>query len=230
MGLFNKFKKNVLSSEERRQLSNQKIKKLGIACLEGLPIREDSSHLKLKSFDEICERAVACLIVIQLACDINNGEDYEKSKEFVVETLDNFGVGDKLLPKERRLLDGTYSRQDVIDVAWTYECYWSLVWALKLVNKIDMPDNICDCDRAIALVSMCKTMEEFKKGCKLRDIEEILDMYDLYFRYHWACEEKRLRPETNIGPLNPEVVMERRRGLEWLVSEETDWDEISLDT
>ena len=55
-------------------------------------------------------------------------------------------------------------------------------------------------------------------------------MLDLFYCYHWACVEKQIRPETKIGKLNPEVVVERRKGLEWLISEEKDWDNISLDT
>ena len=55
-------------------------------------------------------------------------------------------------------------------------------------------------------------------------------MLDLYYRYHWACVEKQVNPNTNIGLLNPGVVVERRRGLEWLFSEEDDWNKISLDT
>lgn len=55
-------------------------------------------------------------------------------------------------------------------------------------------------------------------------------MLDLYFRYDWACVEKRVKPETSIGNLNSSVVTERRRGLEWLISEEQDWYDISLDT
>ena len=43
-------------------------------------------------------------------------------------------------------------------------------------------------------------------------------------------EEKRLRPETEIKDLNPDVLMERRRGLEWLISEESNWFDISMDT
>jgi len=57
-----------------------------------------------------------------------------------------------------------------------------------------------------------------------------LDMLDLYYRYHWACVEKRVQPNTNIGPLNPDVVVERRKGLEWVISDIEEWDEISLDT
>ena len=33
-----------------------------------------------------------------------------------------------------------------------------------------------------------------------------------------------------IGDLNMEVVFERRRGLEWLISQENDWHEIALHT
>ena len=55
-------------------------------------------------------------------------------------------------------------------------------------------------------------------------------MLDLYYRYHWACVEKRIKPDTIIGSLDGEVVWERRRGLEWLVSDMEDWNKISLDT
>ena len=56
-------------------------------------------------------------------------------------------------------------------------------------------------------------------------------MLDLHYRFHWACVEKRINPDSiNIADLNPEVVYERRRGLEWLFSDEDDWYEISLDT
>lgn len=89
---------------------------------------------------------------------------------------------------------------------------------------------ICDCQKAIELVTSSKNVNEFKDKCKMRNIEEILDMLDLFYRYHWATTQKRLHPETPIGTLNPSIVVERRRGLEWLISEEKDWYDISLDT
>ena len=113
---------------------------------------------------------------------------------------------------------------------WSYECYWSLVWALGLIDDIKDASGICDCKKAGSIVYDCKNYDEFKSKCKLRDIEEILDMLDLYYRYHWACVEKRIKPDTIIGSLDSEVVWERRRGLEWLVSDMEDWNKISLDT
>ena len=215
---------------ERRNNSNKKIKKLGIACLETLPVIEDSTQVSLKDIDTICKRAIACLISTQLAIDISENNDYDSSKTFFLNMLKQYGVQDNLIEKEKRIFNGKYSKQDVIDVVWSYEAYWSLVWTLGLVENIDYPNQICDCEKAIMLVSTCKTYDDFKCKCKIRDIEEILDMLDLYYRYDWAVTEKRINPDTLIADLNPDVVVERRKGLEWLIANEEDWDEISLDT
>lgn len=222
----------IISSEDRRKKSNEKIKKMGIACLENLPLIEDSKSVTLKSIDEICKRAVASLLAIQLACDIAQENDYDESKKIIDKILKKCNAENDLLLKEKRLFDNDYSRQDAIDVVWTYEAYWALVWALGLIetSEIESPDSICDCQKAIRLFFDCDSTDEFKSKCKPRNIEEVLDMLDLYYRYHWACVEKSINPDTEIGDLNPEVVVERRRGLEWLISDEDDWNNISLDT
>lgn len=229
MKLFNKNSKPK-TGKERRSISNEKIQKLGIVCFENLPTIEESTQVKLKSIDDICKRAIACLISTQVACDIGKGSDYEESRSFFTDYLKKFGVEENLIAKERKLFDGSYNMQDALDVSWTYEAYWSLLWALGLVKDIEYPYDICDCEKAIQTVVRCDSFDDFKSKCKMRDIEEVLDMVDLYFRYHWATTEHRLHPEAPIGNLNSEVVAERRRGLEWLISEENDWNDISLDT
>lgn len=222
--------KAVRPSQERRAASNERIKGMGIACLEQLPLLPSADQVRQRSLDEICRRAIACLLSTQLGCDIENDE-YDEGRELFGGLLERFGVADCLNEKEQRLFDGTYSKQDAIDVVWTYECYWALCWALGLIED-DIADasRICDCDRAIRLVAGCASYEEFRQNCRPREMEEILDMLDLFYRYDWACTEKRLHPETTIGSLNPEVVTERRRGLEWLIAEKEDWFYISLDT
>lgn len=130
-----------ISNIERRNNSNKKIKQLGIACLETLPVIEDSTQVSLKDIDTICKRAIACLISTQLAIDISENNDYDSSKTFFLNMLKQYGVQDNLIEKE-----------------------------------------------------------------------------------------KRINPDTLIADLNPDVVVERRKGLEWLIANEEDWDEISLDT
>ncbi|HAV89945.1 MAG TPA: hypothetical protein DCW44_01525 [Eubacterium sp.] len=45
-----------------------------------------------------------------------------------------------------------------------------------------------------------------------------------------SCVEKQIHPETPIGNVNFDVVVERRRALEWLISDENDWFNIDLNT
>lgn len=222
--------RNFKTAEERRNSSNEFIKNMKIACLETLPLLETSKEVKLKSIDTICKRAIACLLSIQLACDIEENRDYEESKKLFTKLLKEYNVEEALLEKERKIFDNKFTKQDVIDVTWTYEAYWSLIWALGLIDDIKVPNDICNCQKAITIVGDCKDFKEFKSKCKIRDKEEILDMLDLYYRYHWACVEKRINPDTNIANILPDVVVERRKGLEWLFSKETDWNDISLDT
>ena len=220
----------MISPEERRTKTNQKLKEMGIAYIDMLPVVESSEQVNLKSLDEIAKRCVASLLAIQLGCDINSDNDYNDSKEYFSKMLKDFGVEDSLLPKEKKLFDGNYDKQDAIDVVWTYEAYWSLCWALGLVDDIEDASSICDIDKAISFVSKSKNLEDFKSKCKVRDIEEILDMLDLYYRYHWAVTEHQLNPDTKIGNLNDDIVVERRRGLEWLFLDMNDWFDIPLNT
>ena len=197
---------------------------------EYLPLREDSSDVKLKTLDQICKRIIASVLSIQLACDICEGNDYEEAKGYMQPYLDFFKVKDSLFDNEQELFNSQIDQHSALQIVWDYEAVWSLLWALSFVEDMDKPFNTCDTEKVISIVVDCGSVEDFKSKAKLRDIEEILDMLDLYYRYHWAVVEKRINPDTPIGQLYPDVVWERRKGLEWLFSDEEDWNLISLDT
>lgn len=213
---------------QRREKNNEFIKSQGIVCYENLDLVEPSCDVKLKNIDEICIRAIVSFIAIQIACDINNGM-YEESMKVFKPVLDGYKGYQFLNEKEKRVVDGTYTEQDAIDLDWEYEALWSLLYALSLVDDIRDGGKLCDCDYVISIFKDWPSLEELKAKCKLRDIEEILDMLDLYYRYDWAVNEKKVNKEANIGTLNPSNVIERRRGLEWLISNEDDWYNIPLD-
>lgn len=218
--------------ELRRDKNNDYIERIGIACYRDLPTIESSSEVFLKSFETITKKAIASLFVIQLACDILNETDYNEALGIVLQFLEKYNINLEvdLNKLEKKLINGTYTKQDALDVSWEYETYWALVWALGFVDNIVVPDDVCNSDDAINIIMENSSYEEFTSKARLRNLNEILDMVDLYYRYDWACTEKRINPETPIGFLNPEVVYERRRGLEWLISSEMDWHDISLDS
>ena len=100
----------------------------------------------MRSFDEMCARAVASLLIIQLAIDPANGNYKE-----------GFGVRDALSQTEMKVYDGSAGQQGPVNVAWEYECCRSVVWAPWLVEDegLETVSGICDCGKAIKLVSEC---------------------------------------------------------------------------
>ncbi|MBO6297347.1 MAG: DUF4272 domain-containing protein [Lachnospiraceae bacterium] len=211
----------------RREKNNAYIREQGIAVAEKLISFWEDEEVALKTKEEICMRAMACFFVIQIACDIGNGA-YEESMEYFAPVIDKFGVTEAMNSKEKRILNGTYSMQDAIDMDWAYEAYWALCWCLGLVDDIRDAGNVCDCEKAIEIAKSCDSVEDLVQKSKLRSKEEILDMLDLYVRYNWAINEEKVNPEASTGDLDGSIVIERRRGLEWVVSEIADWYDLSM--
>lgn len=236
--MFENFKNNkIITPQERRDKTIEQLKKSGITYNPHLPLLESGENVKFKDIEEIRKRALGSMLCIQLACSINNGENYAESLGFVMKKFLEWNISmDDLLPKERLLIQNKYTkedcndeftRQDIVDIVWTYEAYWSVIWALDLITDKECKDasKVCNAERAMAISGLIPELD-----LKLRSVEKILDMLDLFYCYHWACVEKQIKPETKTGKLNSEIVVERRRGLEWLINEEKDWNHISLDT
>lgn len=214
--------------KNRRENNNRFIRDKGIAVSETLPCLYQDDEVSLKDTTELVQRAIACLLTVQIACDIAQG-DYEESVKFFRPMYEQLKVADCLNGKEKRILDGSYSTQDAIDMDWAYEAYWALCWCLGLVDDIRDAGQLCDCEKAVSFIMNIHSQEELMAQCTCKTKEEILDMLDLYYRYQWAVNDNKVNPSSSIGTLNPSIVIERRRALEWVISTETDWYNIDLD-
>lgn len=176
MSIFAKFKNNkAITPEARRTKNNDYIKKMRIACYDNLPVIESSSTVKLKDLDTICKRAIASLLSIQVACDIEQNNKYEESKTVMSKLLKAFNVENELLKSEKKLFDNNYTEQDVKNIVWTYECYWSLIWALGLIDTNDMiiPMTLVIAKKLLLLLVTVKAM----KTSKVKQNSEILKKY-----------------------------------------------------
>ena len=220
------------SAEQRKQESLALLRQQKIPYLESLPVIETADFVRLRSAEEISRRAISCLLTIQLACDCHQQQNVEQSKLFMTGLLDQFGVRLFLTEKEKAVFNGTATRQDLTNMIWKYEAYWVLLWALGRVSELSYPMEICDCEKAIEVVSGCATFEEFVAAAQLRSIEEILDQADLIYRYDWACTNARIHGMPMPPGLNPEIVLERHWGLNWLIDADhgNDWDHVRCDT
>lgn len=221
-----------IDGEKRRQKSISNLQDKGIPYIEGLPQLPPLTSIQLRSREEITKRAVALLIVIQYACDVAQEGDLKTSKEFVMELLKKFDVVESLTKQERDFLNSEQPDQkEAIQIAWQYEAQWVLLWSIGLVNTLKFPKEVCDCHYAIKLVSNCGSFNEFYQQTRLRSAEEILDEADLIYRLHWACVHDRINGREATAGMQESIVVERRRGLFWLISYRNEaWDCISMDT
>lgn len=224
-----------VTSEEGHQRKNKTIaylKEKGIPYTDSLPQLPPIEACQFRAKEDIARRAAALLIVIQFACDVAQGENVEESRDFFISMLRKYEVEDILTDNEIAFL---YSQQpnaqEAINISWQYEAYWTLIWVLGFVDKLDFPDEVCDCEFAIQVISNCETFEQFYLQTTMRSQEEILDEADKTYRLHWACVDSRIQKRMTPADVNESIVMERRRGLFWLIGHHNeDWDTISMDT
>lgn len=218
------------SKEKRKEISINKIRSLGIDYLDTLPPTFSADEVKMKSIEDIASRYVANILSIQFAFDTLDNASIDESCLFFTDLLCKYGVYGQLNETEKKAFKKELSEKELINLTWEYEALNVLAWVLGLKEELEFPSDLCDVEPLIKNIIECLSFDEFINKCKLRDIEEILDELDLEYRYHWAIVNKSINESTNIGNLDGEVVVERRKALEWLFNEENDWNKISLDT
>ena len=218
------------TQQQRKQDSIQILQQQGIPYFDGLPMIESLEEVEARSAERIAKRAIACLWVIQVACDLDSQKYDDETQQYVFDILDQMQVIDELTEKEKAILNRNVSQQDVINMIWKYEAYWVLLWALGIVDELNYPTDIVDCEFAIQAVTSVESFDEFMKKVQLRNMEEILDQADLIYRYDWACVDARLKQQTAPAGLNPSVVLERHGALNWLIQRDSDWDHPDVNT
>lgn len=215
----------------RREATLKKLGFWNIDHCKGLPLIEN--YKLCKSEDQICKRFIASLFSSMLACDYLQDRDFYKTdgKKITEQAIVEFGLKNYLFPDEKKVLVECDERV-AVNVSWAVECSYSLAWVLGLITTEEMeaPGEPEGDHGLFQFIQPFHNFEDFKASCNLRQPSEIMDMLDLYYNYHWACVDNRLNPDTNCGELNEEVVMERRKALEWLICKDKNWDSISLDT
>lgn len=225
----------MIDPQERKRKNIALLQEQGVPTMEHLPHIEDAETVRRRTVEEVARRAVCCLLTVQVACDIAKGsspEEVQQSCDFFRELIRRYGVEGDLTPQEQAVLQGQIDRENAVSFVWKYEALWTLLWALGLVEELDFPADICDCEHAIHAVSDCPSISQFLETCRLRDIEEILDEADRIFRYNWACVDARIHGREAPAGLNGDVVVERHWGLNWLIDADgdNDWDHVATNT
>ena len=192
--------------------------KAGIVIPTALPLLETS--LRVRSQGEAAARLFCLHAVVAASYGFDNVR--------ALEWLRREGLDALLVDAELSFLQSGNGNPQVFQTQ--VECMWALAWALSLVGQMDFWTD-CD-DRFVTLMPNLKVGEriaETQRKLRLRRDDDLVSACDLAYCLHWAVRQAALEGKQPPARLKAHVVVERRRALEWLLSDER-WDAVSLDT
>lgn len=219
---------NTLSSErvKRKEKNEIFIKKKNIKINQSLPCIEAASDIKLRSPIEIGRRMVI-LMALRLVA-------YEKKESSeITEYLKKYKFWDDVTYKERQFLAEPTEEQKC-SFSWEIESVYILMWAVKKLDIINFPDDMCEIDEINLDMFFLEELNDpsnfIASITSTRTEDDILDMNDLYYRLDWACVNASLSG-AQVEGLNHRVVYLRHFVLNWLINySNQDWDNVTCDT
>lgn len=224
----------------RKERSEKFLNKKNIKINPHLPVIEDETEAKIKSPEETVKRAVTALFATQIAMDLLNPQsDVKESAAFFGEMLERLGLSGEPTPEEKMFfaLVNVNAPQPTekfaSDMAWRIEMVIPLLWACGIISEdLSYPDKMSEYIEQARVIAACDNFDELMQKVNMRNPSKILDKADLLFRMDWACVDARLRGEIPSGNLNPDVVVEQHKGLNWLIGafDAENWDKVKPHT
>ena len=113
---------------------------------------------------------------------------------------------------------------------WYIEALWAMLWATGLIKEMPFDRGVED-----FMAGLCPNLQRNEDGTqlrqqmKLRPYAELYAMRDLSYRFHWWTRDAQLKGEAT-GDVRIDIVMERRKALEWILDGKVDWDNVPLGT
>ncbi|WP_260232369.1 DUF4272 domain-containing protein [Chryseobacterium lactis] len=191
-----------------------------------LPHIESEEEITLRTPKEIAARVTALAITNFVAFDTI---DTKTATDYLIE----YNLWEYITPDEKEFISNP-TEDKKFQETWKCECILVLLWALKIVNSLPFPNELCnlnDIPTEKYPVSGDRDPSNFINTIHtIRSKSEILDANDLYYRYDRACVDTRMN-NREMTQIHPSIVYERHYALNWLINYmDQEWDDISCDT
>ena len=191
---------------------------------------------ELRNLKTIAQRAIVTAVMAKCANDLYEADNPDNIKTDCLAQLKKFGVENCLFESEQKILTDDYDESQFDAIAWTYEAANALLWAMGLLDDIvaaDWPEDVeAELNKVFDLINSYDSFDDLISACNLRAVTDLQDAFQLYWYYHWNIRDGQIFgsiPES----ISLDVVLERRRALEWLLysaeSDDGDW-EFGMDT
>lgn len=207
-----------LDQKAVRSRSEKIILEAGGSVGDALPDLENSS---MRPREQIICRALILNALLQIA--------FGTPAEFVETWLEDKELLEHLTAWERSVLarNNHELAEEETNRLFSYmEALWALLWVGSMVDDLCFEFPVGE-----SCSSLCPNLKIHEDGSKLwnkmklRDFDEVFAMLDLYYRLHWSARDAEVNDYDSA--VDADIVMERRRALEWALSE-CGWDEIEL--
>ena len=206
--------------EDIRNISLAEAKRLGYPTNRNLPTLDIPECPR--DLSAIGRRLLALYAVVSCS--------YGFPKERAKHWLRQEGLLDALSSMESDYLNDISRSPQNTQGQWQVEGLWTLAWA---AGRHDIMDFSSSCAenfvQMLPDIKNAASSRTFQNELKLRAETDLLKAADLAYCLHWAIRDAELNGNTAPGLVPPEVVIERRRALEWMLGDEY-WDDVNLDT
>lgn len=207
-----------MDAQHIRTASMEAARLLGIYVDTTLPFF--TKPLRLRTLEEIVARLLAMHAVAASASGVTRSR--------ALRWLEREYLAHFLTKEEARYM---YEYVGPVDkFQWQVEGMWALAWALGIVKDLDFGKD-CSSHFAAMLPNLTEmeSANRFRARVSVRDLDEIIAMRELAYCLHSGMRTIAQYGERPPRRLKSYVVVERRRALEWLLSDEG-WNEVKLDT
>jgi hypothetical protein len=202
--------------------SESVIRKLGGQVCDWLPVLGETA---IRTQEQLVGRSLVMNALLNV---------YFKAPISVVsDWIARHGLQEHLSDEERKLLNernDELSEQERTNLYWYIEALWALMWAGALAFELNPALGVPE-----TMASLTPNLQRKENGAKfsekmqLRPYVELFEMLDLYYRLHWWARDGVLNGYST-APVSHDIILERRKALEWLLDSTTNWDRIELST
>ncbi len=215
-----------MSPQERKAKSEEYLRTFGVDIDEHLPLIESEEEARIRTPQEIAKRAICLTAVTSCA--------YGDDKAFLIEYLNIKSCYQHLTNLEKIFFNSKKSsRLDEIKYSWQIESLRILLWSIGYANIEPLTFSKCDAYKQVYnnCSSAANDGTSFINNAKLLSKVDILELSDIIYRAHWAVRQNSIDGSTKIGQLDPGVVLEYHRAINWVTRyEDLDWDNVTTDT
>ena len=203
-----------------RSETEKTFKKLVIPLNKNLP-NIDKTNIRV--VQDIAIRANIFGIFIAICDDPN-------SISFFNDLITKQNIFNHLFESEKKILKRLkITKKEQIEKSWYQEGLYVLCWVLGVIDKMELPKKEAKLSALYEFLPPEKEFSEFVNNATMIKPDLIYDEADFYYCLNWAMNHPEVWSIFNkfkYHTYNSSVVLERRKVLDWVLNDNSNWDEI----